>query len=58
MFNSGLKAITTEEAMSCAKAELFVKPLADTFTFGLYSSLFCGPESTVKDSDSMPVASQ
>jgi hypothetical protein len=49
MFNSGLKAIATEEVLSGAKAELFVKPLADTFTFGLYSSLFCGPESTVKD---------
>jgi hypothetical protein len=49
MFNSGLKAITTDEAMNSAKAELFVKPLADTFTFGLYSSLFCGPESTVKE---------
>lgn len=42
LFNTGLKAVTTEQVVSEAKSEIFVKPLADTFTFGLYSSMFCG----------------
>lgn len=49
MFKSGLKAITTDEVMNSAKAELFVKPLADTLTFGFYSSLFCDQKSTMTE---------
>jgi putative exporter of polyketide antibiotics len=41
MFNRGLKTILTEQVMNGGRNELFVKPLADTFTFGLYSSVFC-----------------
>jgi len=49
MFNSGLRAISTEQVMSGVKNELFLKPLADTFTFGLYSSVFCSEDSAAQE---------